>query len=969
MRGRPDRRATGAGDAASPARAPRRRRERIAGLPRPPAGQRTGPRRRRFGLDTELDRAWTCATRRQPAAPRGGTRATSAPPVRAVGHARASASPMPASRGPHAVALRRARTPVGLRSRLGPLTRRARRWINARSACSSSRPSAHGSRRPPRSRRRAGWPRRSSRRATRSSSPAGSTRRTRRAPCSRNGPGVGIGAAHDIGPAIERAARGGRLEPAPVPRDRRHARRDRPPRDVARRRAPAAAARARPRAPRAARRCARRWPAASTRSASCSTRPRRGSAACGRPSASPTTGCAAGWIRSSARSSAAPSRSRSSPCATAATSCRSRPRREPRVKGIVHDASGSGQTLFIEPLVAVELGQRLARGPGRRGRGDRPHPRRAVGVRGGQRRRRCARRSARSPGSTCGRPRPRWPPRWTRIRAETADRSEVVLLSARHPGLTGRVVPIDIRLGDGYTALVVTGPNTGGKTVTLRTLGLLSLMHQAGLHVPAAPGSRLPIWRDVFADIGDEQSIAQSLSTFSGHLRSIIRIVEAAGPGHARPARRARRRAPTRPRARRWPRRCSTTSSGPGALVAATTHYAELKAYAHTTPGARNAAVEFDLETLSPTYRLTIGLPGGSQAFAIAERLGLPEPIVDDARSRLTESQRSFEATLASIRATEGETSDALDRARAAELRAAEALRVAAGGAPPRPARARRGRPRRPRRGGTDRRRPADRGRHDARRRSSARRVTAPALDEAVGPGRGRAWRACRPGRPAGPPEPVVEPRLAARASVRAADPAAGRAGSPPSSAAASGRRSRPAGCASPSTWTTWCPRSASDEPRTARRMAPAVRRRLERRRRCASSGRGSVASSLDLRGARVEEALEALDRYLDDAGLAGLDKVTDHPRAGHRRAARCGPRGGGQPSAGQVPAARAARRGRRRGDDRRVLTRPGVRVGLGCVDGRGVTADDAARRRVGSGMQVGVGDDGIGVGSANGSQ
>ena len=233
-----------------------------------------------------------------------------------------------------------------------------------------------------------------------------------------------------------------------------------------------------------------------------------------------------------------------------------------------------------------------------------------------------------------------------------------MLLSARHPGLTGRVVPIDLRLGDGYTALVITGPNTGGKTVALRTLGLLSLMHQAGLHIPAETGSRLPVFRDVFADIGDEQSIAQSLSTFSGHLRSIIRIVEHAGPetlvlldelGAGTD--------PTEGSALAQALLDHFIRSG--ALVAATTHYAEIKVYAHETPAARNASVEFNLETLSPTYRLTIGLPGGSQAFAIAERLGLPDAIVADARGRLSENQRAFEATLASIRRQEGEIADA----------------------------------------------------------------------------------------------------------------------------------------------------------------------------------------------------------------------------------------------------------------------------------------------------------------------
>ncbi len=251
-----------------------------------------------------------------------------------------------------------------------------------------------------------------------------------------------------------------------------------------------------------------------------------------------------------------------------------------------------------------------------------------------------------------------------------------MLLSARHPGLTGRVVPIDLRLGDGYTALVITGPNTGGKTVALRTMGLLCLMHQAGLHVPAAAGSKLPVLRDVFADIGDEQSIAQSLSTFSGHLRSIIRIVEHAGPGTLVLL--------DELGAGTDPTEGSALAQAlldhfirSGALVAATTHYAEIKVYAHETDAARNASVEFDLESLTPTYRLTIGLPGGSQAFAIAERLGLPEAIVADARGRLSENQQAFESTLASIRRQEGEIADAVERARVADARAAESMRAA----------------------------------------------------------------------------------------------------------------------------------------------------------------------------------------------------------------------------------------------------------------------------------------------------
>jgi hypothetical protein len=200
-----------------------------------------------------------------------------------------------------------------------------------------------------------------------------------------------------------------------------------------------------------------------------------------------------------------------------------------RVKGIVHDASGSGQTLFVEPMIAVELGNawREAQAAEQEEIGRILDELSAFVAANGAQLRETLSGLARFDFWAA---KAQLAAEMDGVRAATAERPEVELLSARHPGLTGRVIPIDVRLGDGYTALVVTGPNTGGKTVTLRTLGLLSLMHQAGLHIPAEGGSRLPVFRDVFADIGDEQSIAQSLSTFSGHLRRIIRIVEAAGP-------------------------------------------------------------------------------------------------------------------------------------------------------------------------------------------------------------------------------------------------------------------------------------------------------------------------------------------------------------------------------------------------------------------------------------------------------
>ena len=223
------------------------------------------------------------------------------------------------------------------------------------------------------------------------------------------------------------------------------------------------------------------------------------------------------------------------------------------------------------------------------------------------------------------------------------------LFQARHPLLDPEtVVPIDVELDAQTYAMVVTGPNTGGKTVTLKTIGLLALMAQSGLHIPAHSGSEISLFHNIYADIGDEQSIEQSLSTFSGHITNIIRVLEHAdqrslvildelGAGTDPQEGAALARA------------LLTHVLERGITTLVTTHHPELKAFAHATPGVVNASVEFDLETLRPTFHLTIGLPGRSNALAIAQRLGMPEPIINSARSELSPADLRAEDLLDEI--------------------------------------------------------------------------------------------------------------------------------------------------------------------------------------------------------------------------------------------------------------------------------------------------------------------------------
>lgn len=224
------------------------------------------------------------------------------------------------------------------------------------------------------------------------------------------------------------------------------------------------------------------------------------------------------------------------------------------------------------------------------------------------------------------------------------------LVDARHPLLGDKAVPFSLGLGDDFSIIIITGPNTGGKTVTLKTIGLLSLMAQAGMPIPASGESHLPLFDGVFTDIGDEQSIEQTLSTFSWHIGNVVRIIRGAtGKSLVLLDELGTSTDPAEGSA--LARAVLQYFLARGTLTVATTHYSDLKAFAHTTPGLENASLEFDPETLTPTYHLTVGIPGGSNAMATAARLGIPAEIIDNARSMLTEGSQELETLLATLMA------------------------------------------------------------------------------------------------------------------------------------------------------------------------------------------------------------------------------------------------------------------------------------------------------------------------------
>lgn len=339
------------------------------------------------------------------------------------------------------------------------------------------------------------------------------------------------------------------------------------------------------------------------------------------------------------------------------------------IKGLVHDTSSSGATLFVEPMAAVDANNELKVL-------ERAEKAEIEKILYGF----SARVAAESEQIKLNYlnliylsyafARGKLSVRMDAVRPVYTEKRVIKLNKARHPLLDrDKVVPINVSIGDGYDTLVITGPNTGGKTVSEKTVGIIVMMAQSGLHIPCAEGSELTVFDGISADIGDEQSIEQSLSTFSSHMVNIVNILsdvtdktlvifDELGAG-TDPVEGAALAVSILEEVRRH-----------GALCIATTHYAELKAYAVDTEGVANASCEFDVETLKPTYRLIIGTPGRSNAFAIAERLGLPKSVIDRASYSIQADSKRFENVISKLEEQRNAMLKAREEAEAAKAEA-----------------------------------------------------------------------------------------------------------------------------------------------------------------------------------------------------------------------------------------------------------------------------------------------------------
>jgi len=308
-----------------------------------------------------------------------------------------------------------------------------------------------------------------------------------------------------------------------------------------------------------------------------------------------------------------------------------------QVPGIVHDSSTSGATLFIEPASVVELGN-ARKELAVKEREEVEKVLAALTAKVGESSERILATLNVVGVIDCISARAKLSIVQGATEPILNDEGHIDIRAGRHPLLGGEVVPIDVTLGKTFNAILITGPNTGGKTVSLKTIGLFSLMAASGLHVPAQPGTELAVFDRVFADIGDEQSIEQSLSTFSSHMNNIVRITRVVGAGSPQQALALLDEigAGTDPaEGAALAKAILDFLLDRGARVVATTHYGELKEFAYQREGIENARVEFDPETLRPTYRLQVGIPGSSNAFAIAGRLGLDQSIISEARANL----------------------------------------------------------------------------------------------------------------------------------------------------------------------------------------------------------------------------------------------------------------------------------------------------------------------------------------------